>query len=115
MLAYHGKQEVKDLWVARAVDDRRKDRFRQGHWVFEYCTINLNDFKGCHIGCLARYTGCSTAMEDTLAGKFEALEDALGIPHVLLDFFEFLFEKLPSSQSDLLTESVLDVIPLNIN
>ena len=54
MLAFHGKPELKQFYVERAIKHREADEIVQGYGYWE-------NGKGCAVGCLIKGIDCSAA------------------------------------------------------
>jgi len=91
MIAYHGKQEVKDLYLNRVQEHRKADQLIQGYGYWE-------DGKGCAVGCTLH------------SGKHSNYESELGVPVVLAHLEEHLFERLPKENARLWPEQFLAAI-----
>ena len=91
MIAYHGKQEVKDLYLNRVEEHRKADQLIQGYGYWE-------DGKGCAVGCTLH------------SGKHSSYESKLGIPQILAHLEEHIFEKLPKENARLWPEQFLAAI-----
>lgn len=78
MIAYHGKQEIKQKYLDRVAEHRRLDHLVQDAGWEKNGTI-----KGCAVGCtLEKYSHVS-------------YEDELGIPQMLAHLEDCIFEGLP--------------------
>lgn len=94
MRAFHGKQEVKDFYLARVLAHRLADEIIQGrYWTGK---------RGCAVGC--------TLHSDK--GNHEAYETELGIPVQLAYAQDRLFENLPLEDAKLFPEAFLEAIPV---
>jgi hypothetical protein len=76
MIAYHGRQETKDVYLARVQAHRQADEIIKGkYWV---------GGKGCAVGCTVH------------GSDHAAYEIELGIPRALARLEDGLFERLPN-------------------
>jgi len=76
LIAFHGKQEVKDKYLSRVRQHRKMDHLVQG--------VTWENGKGCAIGC-------------TLEGyNHSSYEKELGIPIMLAKLEDRIFEGLPN-------------------
>jgi hypothetical protein len=90
LIAYHGKQAVKDEYLARVRAHREADQLVKGHY--------WQNGKGCAVGC-------------TIHGsQHRKYEDALGIPRQLAYLEDRLFEALPDERSMVWPEEFLQAI-----
>ena len=81
MRAFHGKQEVKDFYLARVRAHRAADQLVKGqYWDKDEDGI----FRGCALGCTLH------------TGNHLAYEDELGIPQALARLEDWIFERLPT-------------------
>ena len=114
MLAFHNDAQIKQQAVARAIDDRRQDRFVKGRWLER--SEDQSDVRGCHIGGLSRYyMNPDKAMSDDVVldhWRFRAIERGLGLPVSWLNMFERLYENMPLAKAATLSESLLEAIPV---
>lgn len=90
LIAYHGKQEVKDEYINRVRAHREADQLvKEFYW---------DGSKGCAVGC-------------TIHGKDHGkYETALGIPRQLAYLEDRLFEKMPDERSQRWPEEFLQAI-----
>ena len=82
MIAYHGKQEVKDLYLNRVEEHRKADQLIQGYGYW-------SDGKGCAVGCTLH------------SGNHRSYETELGIPKILAHLEARIFESLPKENARL--------------
>ena len=78
MLAFHGKPELKEFYVNRAIQHREADEIVQGYGYWK-------NGKGCAIGCLA-HTNTDTHLK---------LQEDAGLPMVVSRLADGIFEGLP--------------------
>ena len=90
MIAYHGKQEIKDQYLARVKAHREADEIVKGtYW---------EGGKGCAVGC-------------TIHGSSHAqYEVELGIPRILARLEDGIFESIPNELAMTWPERFLDAI-----
>lgn len=90
MKAFHGKQEIKDFYLARVRAHRLADELIHGkYW---------ENGKGCAVGCTIH------------SNKHAAYETELGIPQVLAKLEDGIFESLPNGISLTWPERFLETI-----
>jgi hypothetical protein len=90
MIAFHGKQEIKDEYLNRVKSHQIADEIVKGtYW---------EDGKGCAIGCTIHSSDLS------------AYETELGIPRILARLEDGIFEKLPNHLAMIWPERFLDAI-----
>ena len=90
MIAYHGKAEIKEKYLARVQAHAKADEIAQGfYW---------ENGKGCAIGC-------------TIHGSDHgAYETELGIPRLIARLEDGIFEGLPPKEAKLWPAQFLDAI-----
>ena len=87
LLAFHGKQEVKDFYLARVRAHREADEIIRGlYW---------ENGKGCAVGCTVH------------SSSHAAYEPELGIPTILAKLEDNIFESLTNGRSKLWPEQFL--------
>jgi len=92
MRAFHGKQEVKDFYLARVRAHREADQIVRGfYW---------EGGKGCAVGCTIH------------SGDHAAYEVELGIPRIIARLEDGIFEALPNGRSKLWPEQFLSAPPV---
>jgi hypothetical protein len=79
LLAFHGKQEIKDKYIARLEEHYRADEIIKGQY--------WENGKGCAVGCTIH------------SGNHKAYEDELGIPTIIARLEDVIFEGLPNKDS----------------
>jgi hypothetical protein len=97
VIAFHGKQRVKEFYLKRLREHRTADQLRQH---FEYWSKDGEDglFRGCALGCTLH------------SGDYAAYEAELGIPSVLALLEDGIFESLPSARAMAWPEEFLSAI-----
>ena len=90
MLAFHGKQEIKDFYISRVNAHRLADEIVKG--------VYWEKGKGCAVGCTLH------------SSKHSAYEIELGIPTILARLEDGIFECLPLNQAKLWPEKFLEAI-----
>jgi hypothetical protein len=90
MLAFHGKQEIKNLYLARVRAHRKADQIIKG--------VYWNKGKGCAVGCTIH------------SRDHRAYETELGIPTILARLEDGIFEWLPDEQAMKWPEQFLSAI-----
>jgi hypothetical protein len=94
LLAYHGKQEIKDKYLARVRDHREADELIKG----AYGEWKNGNGKGCAVGC-------------TIHGRnHAAYETEMGIPQAIARLEDGIFEGLPEDESQQWPERFLSAI-----
>jgi hypothetical protein len=79
LLAFHGKQEIKDKYVARVKAHAKADEIIKGaYW---------EEGKGCAVGCTIH------------SGSHEAYEEELGIPMILARLEDRIFEGMSNDKA----------------
>lgn len=79
LIAFHGKQEIKDKYVARVKSHQKADRIIKGRYWLES--------KGCAVGC-------------TIEGsEHKRYETELGIPRILAYLEDGLFEEMSDKEA----------------
>src|ERR1700760_699343 len=92
MKAFHGKQEIKDEYLARVRLHRETDQIIKGkYW---------EDGKGCAVGCTIH------------SSNHAAYEKELGIPKVLARLEDGIFEGMENSKAMYWPEEFLNAIPV---
>jgi hypothetical protein len=92
MIAYHGKQEIKDQYLARVKAHRAADELIKGtYW---------ENGKGCAVGCTVH------------SNQHASYETELGIPRLLARLEDGIFERLPNDLAMTWPERFLDAIPV---
>lgn len=92
LIAFHGKQEVKDKYVARVKAHAEADEIIKG--------IYWQDGKGCAVGC-------------TIEGsEHERYEKELGIPEALAHLEDSMFENLTNGEAKRFPLEFLEAIPV---
>ena len=95
MIAFHGKQKVKNKYVARLMAHHKADEIIQGE--------GWNGSRGCAVGCtLDNY-------------KHKAYETELGIPEGLARLEDRIFEGLPKEKAPLFAIDFLTSINVGAN
>jgi hypothetical protein len=90
MIAFHGKQEIKDEYLNRVKSHQIADEIVKGtYW---------EDGKGCAIGCTIHSSDLS------------AYETELGIPRILAKLEDRIFENLPNDLAMIWPQRFLDAI-----
>ncbi len=97
LIAFHGKQEVKDLYLSRVRAHRAADEIVQsfGYWAKD----SKGEFKGCAVGCTLH------------SGEHDAYETELGIPVMFAYLEEGIFENMAPEDAKLWPEQFLNAIP----
>src|SRR5271165_1429994 len=98
MIAYHGKQEVKELYLSRVRAHRAADQLRQGFGYWD--KDDEGEFRGCAVGCTLH------------SNDHSAYETELGIPRILARLEDGIFEDLPMDRAQSWPEEFLSVIPV---
>lgn len=94
MLSFHGKQEIKDKYLARVIAHRKADAIIQG--------IGWENGKGCAVGCtLENYDHSRYPIE-------------LGLPKWLARLKDWIFENLPKEHAIEWPEKFLSIIPVGV-
>src|SRR5271165_4723836 len=96
MIAYHGKQEVKELYLSRVRAHRAADQLRQGFGYWD--KDDEGEFRGCAVGCTLH------------SNDHSAYETELGIPRTLARLEDGIFEGLPMDRAQSWPEEFLSVI-----
>lgn len=94
MLAFHGRQRVKDALLAKLAEHREHDEFVQGFYKMEYRSkAGESRFKGCAVGCTIHETNADgpPAYTHRLHVMYEAF---YGIPTLLAHLEDATFEYL---------------------
>lgn len=92
MLAFHGKQEIKDKYLMRVEAHREADELIKGkYW---------EGGKGCAVGCTIH------------SDDHSAYERDLGIPSAIAYLEDRIFENLPNGKSKEWPEKFLKAIPV---
>lgn len=105
-VTFRGRQDLKDEAIERAIEHRRYDRIRHGYYT-ELAEHRTPDGKhkvgvtGCAVGCLALPVNPTRASMHAVEnrGAYGSLQRALGIPEVLAQFADALFEAHPVDPS----------------
>ena len=79
LLAFHGKQEIKDEYIARLEEHYKADEIIKGQY--------WENGKGCAVGCTIH------------SNNQAAYEDELGIPTAIAELEDVIFEGLPNKES----------------
>lgn len=96
LIAYHGKQEIKDKYVALAQYHRQMDQIVQGvYWegdgtetvVSNGVTLTIPNGRGCCVGCLHH------------SSDHAALADEMNVPEWLIFLADTIHEGLPFEQA----------------
>jgi hypothetical protein len=97
VIAFHGKQKVKEFYLERLRAHRSADQLRQH---FEYWNKDRENglFRGCALGCTLH------------SGDYAAYEAELGIPSVLALLEDGIFESLPPSRAMAWPEEFLSAV-----
>jgi hypothetical protein len=95
MLTFHGKQQIKDLYIARVRAHRLADQLVHG--------IYWEDGKGCAVGCTIH------------SGNHQDYETELGIPVELAFAEDHFFENLSNGEAMLWPERFLQAIPVGVD
>jgi hypothetical protein len=98
MIAYHGKNEVKDMYINRVQMHRAADQLKQsfGYWQMD----PSGKFRGCAIGCTLH------------SSDHAAYEQELGIPMILARLEDSIFENLPAGRAQTWPEEFLASVPV---
>ena len=98
MIAFHGRQDVKDLYLARVRAHRAADQIVQayGYWVRD----GGGEFRGCAVGCTLH------------SDEHDAYETELGVPSVLAHLEDSIFEDLEPELALAWPEGFLESIPV---
>lgn len=92
MIAFHGKQEIKDFYMARLQAHAATDEVIHGkYWV---------GGKGCAVGCTIH------------SGKHKHYESELAIPEQIAYLEDAIFEALPNSDAKTFPVRFLEAIPV---
>lgn len=94
MIAFHGKQSIKDKYLARVKKHYEMDEIIQG--------VYWENGKGCAVGC-------TMEKEDNV---HEAMEKALGIPEAICRLEDTLFEGLSNGKAKKFPLQFLEAIPV---
>jgi hypothetical protein len=99
MISFHGKQEIKDFYIARVIKHRELDHLVQGIGY----EVNKDKIKGCAVGCtLENYDHTRYPIE-------------LGLPEWLALLEDRIFEGLSVEESKLWPERFLSAIPVGVD
>ena len=94
LIAFHGKQEIKEKYLNRVIEHRKADNIIKGtYW---------KNGKGCAVGCTLE-----TNNKDNI---HKLMEIKLGIPEELARTEDWLFENLGNGQAELFPEEFLGSI-----
>jgi hypothetical protein len=98
MIAFHGKDEVKQVYVKRVQAHRAADELRQGfgYWKKD----DKGKFRGCAVGC---------TLHSGIHGDYET---KLGVPRILARLEDVIFERLPNDRAMAWPEEFLTTIPV---
>ena len=95
MLSFHGKQEIKDLYMARLKEHHRLDEIIQG--------TGYDGARGCAVGCtLNNYS-------------HSAYEKELGLPAWIAHLEDKLFEGVSKEQASKFAVAFLEAIPVGVD
>jgi hypothetical protein len=85
LIAYHGKREIKEKFLARVTEHEKLDHIVQlyGYW---------KNGKGCAVGC-------TLEMDDTIGNIHAQYETQLGVPRILARLEDGIFETLPKARA----------------
>ena len=92
MEAFHGKQEIKDKYIARLKAHYEADEIVQG--------VYWEAGKGCAVGCILH------------SGNHNAFEQELGIPEFFAHLVDNIFENLSNEDAKELPLQFLEAIPV---
>ena len=95
MKAFHGKQEVKDFYVARLQEHHRLDQIIQG--------IGWNKDRGCNVGCI---------LHEYTHAKYP---EVLGLPEWYARLCDVIFEGLPKENAPDFAMSSLMAIGVGVD
>lgn len=92
LIAFHGKQEIKDKYIARVKAHQEADEIEKGYY--------WENGKGCAVGC-------------TIEGnEHNRYETELGIPTILAQLEDGIFENLPNEYAKTFPLKFLEAIPV---
>ncbi len=95
LLSFHGKQEIKDKYIARVKAHAAADEIVKGvYWEYG---------KGCAVGCTVH------------SNQHDAYEDELGISWRMAIMEDGIFEKLPNDEAKKFPLQFLEAIPVGID
>ena len=92
LISFHGKQEIKDEYIARVKDHQASDRIVKGQY--------WENGKGCAVGC---------TIEGNEHNKYET---ELGIPEILARLEDGLFEEMSNEEAMKFPLRFLEAIPV---
>ena len=92
MLAFHGKQEVKDFYVSRVQAHYDADEIIKG--------VYWENGRGCAVGCVLH------------SSNHAAYETELGIPRVIARLEDGIFEGLPNDRAKEFPLEFLNAVPV---
>src|SRR3990167_6515043 len=91
MIAFHGKNEIKEKYLQRVIAHRKADEIVKGkYW---------ENGKGCAVGCTIEYSKSSDV--------HKRFETELGIPEEIAILEDHIFENLENGESKLFPEKFL--------
>src|SRR5689334_5016631 len=94
MKAYHGEQSVKDKYIGRIREHRKAEQLVQGFGY--WCRVSEGEMRGCAVGCTVH------------SGNHAAYETELGIPRVIAQLEDGIFEGLPKAEAQAWPERFLE-------
>ncbi|MES2395631.1 MAG: hypothetical protein V4549_06495 [Bacteroidota bacterium] len=95
LLSFHGKQEIKDKYVARVKAHAIADEIVKGQY--------WDNGKGCAVGC---------TIHDSNHGSYET---ELGIPRIIARLEDRIFEGLPNAEAKEFPLQFLSCIPVGVD
>lgn len=94
LLAFHGKQTVKDFYLSRVTDHEIADQFIRGIYWDE------DGHRGCSIGCTFH------------SSNHMASEIEIGVPVAIARLQDALFERMPWNEYETFTRELYETIPV---